>query len=1065
MNLNKITNQLPLPLKFVYDLSLQAHKSCSCESSCVFPILSPDDRFPTMILRKPTGVVVLTSVELYTEDDVLAMTMSPSLFTTWIPDTLVSPAIQVKYFIYNNVAHGLAIGCGKYYIKLTFDTGGFITHNYTELFEVKPTCCLSRIEWSNATDEDYIPYKSKNVKGILYLLTETDITYKEVISTKQNDAGEIYIENSRIEEWVEVNMCQAYCNVLHSLFAINTKTYKRFFYAKTSEIADIIDLDIQGEPNDSNNCLCYVTIKFRQSEVAKLAPCANSIPSTLAGHDNLTPIYAPLCETCLSPMGISVSYVTNLPDPITGLIDVVVTWLPVEGADSYFVSATGIGTQEVTETTITLEGLEECTEYTICVVSKCSDGFSEPECIEIETPNRICYPLFNVVGTVLNQTTIDLSWTAPLYGVIIEWKEISEPWSNLLGSGTAAAMSTSYQIIGLEECTSYAIRVGLDCESFNCPQDTIWVSLPMLTTLCCELAINIENNGDIDCDNNTTEITISAVDFSGNPYVGSYDINIYDAYHTVLLGSITDAPLVITLGQGSYSIDYISNDYGCSFNQMIVLDGTCDCVAPTALTSTHISSNTSQTNWEDIPNATSYNIRYRDINTSTWIYVTGIPVSAYSIAGLTPCTTYEFMVQSVCQDELSPWSLLSVFTTDGCNNTGDECNNVPSMSITCEEFVGPNMCLSFTDDGSYSTIGTKTIEFSIDGSNWSTNPSDRFCATCGQEFYARLVFTSDECPIVSVIYRVFNVYSCECYSYTNLITGVTTNVGVDCVNNCCEDTITVNTYCDCELKRCFVASPDSDTTPMGFVDGYGDYTIELYEFTIDGVPVIASPEIRSITSLGDLNYEHMACGFDYYPIVLQLLIDDMSATVPNFKVHYWDTCDDNLYASPFRIECCQEQHVVFKWKIYAGLDLFWDCVFDSNVGTTFNGAISNVPLNCYNADPITNIFQVENHANISMAFNVENQCTLCLRWDGIPLQMGEPYLCEVSLNGSPLSTAVFTTNHMIKYEIPVDLPAGINTWIAKLTYTPNGATSPTVIIKNITFNNVGACDNGLITIF
>lgn len=91
------------------------------------------------------------------------------------------------------------------------------------------------------------------------------------------------------------------------------------------------------------------------------------------------------------------------------------------------------------------------------------------------------------------------------------------------------------------------------------------------------------------------------------------------------------------------------------------------CAAPVSLFVSGVSQQGALLNWSAVPNALSYNIRYRNTNSTAWINTTST-TNMKQIGGLQPGQAYVWQVQAVCSNlngvtVLSAWSVLHTFTT------------------------------------------------------------------------------------------------------------------------------------------------------------------------------------------------------------------------------------------------------------------------------------------------------------------------------------------------------------------------------------------------------------------
>ena len=108
------------------------------------------------------------------------------------------------------------------------------------------------------------------------------------------------------------------------------------------------------------------------------------------------------------------------------------------------------------------------------------------------------------------------------------------------------------------------------------------------------------------------------------------------------------------------------------------------CNTPTGLSAAPTSIDASLT-WSAANGAIDYNVRARQLGTSTWTQGSNL-TSPVSYTGLTACTDYEFQVQSNCSGgTTSAWSASYVFSTTGC---GGGCSYTNLNSETFESGWG-----------------------------------------------------------------------------------------------------------------------------------------------------------------------------------------------------------------------------------------------------------------------------------------------------------------------------------------------------------------------------------------
>ena len=104
---------------------------------------------------------------------------------------------------------------------------------------------------------------------------------------------------------------------------------------------------------------------------------------------------------------------------------------------------------------------------------------------------------------------------------------------------------------------------------------------------------------------------------------------------------------------------------------------TSSCGATTGLTSSLITTTTATLTWTAVTGASSYNVQYRKVGTTTWTATTST-TNSKAITGLTAASNYEFQVQTVCKTGSSAFTTSATFTTlaaTSCISTYDNTTN------------------------------------------------------------------------------------------------------------------------------------------------------------------------------------------------------------------------------------------------------------------------------------------------------------------------------------------------------------------------------------------------------
>lgn len=100
-----------------------------------------------------------------------------------------------------------------------------------------------------------------------------------------------------------------------------------------------------------------------------------------------------------------------------------------------------------------------------------------------------------------------------------------------------------------------------------------------------------------------------------------------------------------------------------------------NCVAPTGLTTTNITSSSAKFNWNASAGATSYTVQYKRSNLSTWLTAGTTSSTSYTINGLNAATSYNWRVKANCS---TSYSTIATFTTLSSGGGGGGACNPPA---------------------------------------------------------------------------------------------------------------------------------------------------------------------------------------------------------------------------------------------------------------------------------------------------------------------------------------------------------------------------------------------------
>ena len=161
--------------------------------------------------------------------------------------------------------------------------------------------------------------------------------------------------------------------------------------------------------------------------------------------------------------------------------------------------------------------------------------------------------------------------------------------------------------------------------------------------------------------------------------------------------------------------------------KIIGLQIPCETTVPASLGSASISASEATISWDNIPSAT-YDLRYKEVTSSTWIDISDLSTSSTTLTGLLASTNYEVQVRSKCDASNSSYTSSHTFTTTAINycvsvgttqwqtavtlvnfNTLNNADNEDPKDKGYEDFTG--LSTDVTRNSSY----TLTVNVNTDG--------------------------------------------------------------------------------------------------------------------------------------------------------------------------------------------------------------------------------------------------------------------------------------------------------------------------------------------------------------
>jgi len=375
--------------------------------------------------------------------------------------------------------------------------------------------------------------------------------------------------------------------------------------------------------------------------------------------------------------GVECTAVTNLTAGNITDSSVDLSWTAGTGAIQYYIQyripsiqswaeADYIFTLQPTGKTIT--GLVLGQDYEVRVRTICAldwSSISEYSSIISFSTDGCAIPV-NLAATP-SVFTADLSWDA-IGGIVeyeVKWRESgSGVWNN-----TATPTVNSLTINGLTPSTDYEWIIRTVCQEV--PLDlSDFSAIQMFTTqvgATCDTPTTLAS---------TPAATMVDLTWDAMPSALEYELKYRISGGSVWTNSAftgTNSATLINLNpttnyewiiRSVCTVDRLTNSAFSAVQNFTTLAGaTCD--FPTSLSSTP-SSNTTILNWDAMPLALNYDIRWREQGSPSFTNSQITSSNTLVISSLNPLTTYEWIIKTLCSPDMtfdSPFSGIQSFTT------------------------------------------------------------------------------------------------------------------------------------------------------------------------------------------------------------------------------------------------------------------------------------------------------------------------------------------------------------------------------------------------------------------
>jgi hypothetical protein len=114
---------------------------------------------------------------------------------------------------------------------------------------------------------------------------------------------------------------------------------------------------------------------------------------------------------------------------------------------------------------------------------------------------------------------------------------------------------------------------------------------------------------------------------------------------------------------GGYTFNGSNNDVAIArYLSGLETSGNVCSIVPTDLFADNLTTTKAKIHWNSIAGVTKYKIQFRPSGTTAWTTVSST-LNVKALTGLSPSTSYQYRVRSVCSGSSSSWSSIASFTT------------------------------------------------------------------------------------------------------------------------------------------------------------------------------------------------------------------------------------------------------------------------------------------------------------------------------------------------------------------------------------------------------------------
>lgn len=361
-------------------------------------------------------------------------------------------------------------------------------------------------------------------------------------------------------------------------------------------------------------------------------------------------------SNCSTPTGLTTSNITST--------SALLSWGAVSGASNYTIqyklgsSSTWTTLITITSTSITFTGLAPSTTYNWRVKANCSEYSNQAT---FTTSGTSCSAPVGLSATNITSSSALVLWNSVQNATqyTVQYR-IGSTGSWVTAGNTSG---TSLSLTGLANGTTYQWHVKANCSDYSTNGSFT------TTSGSCNAPTGLTTSS---ITNSSAVLSWGAVSGASN-YTIQFKLASSNTWST--LATITGTTISVTgltsATTYNWKVKASCSEYSAPVS-FTTTSGSSDCVPPTGLTTTNITSTSGKCNWNIVSGATSYILLYKVTNSSTWTQVNNIQTNSLTLNNLQSGTNYTWMVKANCATNFSSPTTFNTLTSFGLPVVEDE---------------------------------------------------------------------------------------------------------------------------------------------------------------------------------------------------------------------------------------------------------------------------------------------------------------------------------------------------------------------------------------------------------